>query len=95
KTMDEFESMTVHLEETREEDYMPKPPISVVDADEYGMKSRGGGSRRGQTRRGRQRRDFQRDILPGLASLSRHEVSEDLQIFGGLMRAMGHSWNAG
>ncbi|CAA3027871.1 Hypothetical predicted protein [Olea europaea subsp. europaea] len=29
------------------------------------------------------------------ASLSRHEVAEDIQIFGGLMRATGHSSNSG
>ncbi|KAF7809069.1 uncharacterized protein G2W53_035812 [Senna tora] len=45
--------------------------------------------------RGRQQRDFQRDILPGIASLSRHEVTEDLQTFGGLMRATGHPWHSG
>ncbi|EPS71096.1 hypothetical protein M569_03663, partial [Genlisea aurea] len=90
KNMDEFEYMTLQLDETKEEDYMPKPV--VVDAEDLLSTGR---PRRGQPRRGRQRRDFQRDILPGLASLSRHEVTEDLQIFGGFMRAMGHSWNAG
>ncbi|CAA6657456.1 unnamed protein product [Spirodela intermedia] len=44
--------------------------------------------RRGPARKRRQKRDFQRDILPGLASLSRHEVTEDLQ----LMRTSGQLW---
>ncbi|KAL2546706.1 Plant protein of unknown function [Forsythia ovata] len=92
--IDEFESMTLQLTETKEEDYVPKPFVPEVEkVEEMGAGSNR--TRRGQTRRGRQRRDFQRDILPGLASLSRHEVTEDLQIFGGLMRATGHSWNSG
>ncbi|KAL2233521.1 uncharacterized protein LOC105156510 isoform X2 [Sesamum indicum] len=94
--IDDFEAMTLQLAETKEEDYMPIPFVPEVQK----MEDTGGSalptrSRRGQARRGRQRRDFQRDILPGLASLSRHEVTEDLQIFGGLMRATGHSWNTG
>ncbi|KAL0296865.1 UNVERIFIED_CONTAM: hypothetical protein Sradi_6738600 [Sesamum radiatum] len=93
--IDDFEAMTLQLAETKE-DYMPNPFVPEVQK----MEDTGGSalptrSRRGQARRGRQRRDFQRDILPGLASLSRHEVTEDLQIFGGLMRATGHSWNTG
>ncbi|CAI9756170.1 unnamed protein product [Fraxinus pennsylvanica] len=92
--IDEFEAMTLQLAETKEEDYMPKPFVPEVEkVEEMGAGSNR--TRRGQTRRGRQRRDFQRDILPGLTSLSRHEVTEDLQTFGGLMRATGHSWNSG
>ncbi|KAL3840539.1 hypothetical protein ACJIZ3_025130 [Penstemon smallii] len=92
KEIDDFEVMTLQLEETKEEDYMPMLPLVVEDTGANTITTR---SRRGQARRGRQRRDFQRDILPGLTSLSRHEVTEDLQIFGGLMRATGHSWNSG
>ncbi|VYS50495.1 unnamed protein product [Arabidopsis thaliana] len=94
---DYFEAMTLNLTQTKEEDYMPKPLIP-----EY-LKFDGTGSmgitsnrpRRGQARRGRPKRDFQRDILPGLASLSRLEVTEDLQMFGGLMKATGYNWNSG
>ncbi|KAL6013482.1 hypothetical protein ACLOJK_003980 [Asimina triloba] len=46
-------------------------------------------------RRGRRRKDFQRDILPGLVTLSRHEVTEDLQMIGGPMRASDCSWQIG
>ncbi|EEF50793.1 uncharacterized protein LOC8289151 [Ricinus communis] len=93
---DYFESMTLRLVEIKEEDYMPKPLISEnFKLEETGTPSLPTRTRRGQTRRGRQRRDFQRDILPGLASLSRHEVTEDLQTFGGLMRATGHLWHSG
>lgn len=94
--MDDFEVMTLQLQETKEEDYMPKPFVpEVQNMEESGANSVTNRPRKGQTRRGRQRRDFQRDILPGLASLSRHEVTEDLQTFGGLMRATGHPWNSG
>ncbi|KAK8487429.1 hypothetical protein V6N11_050405 [Hibiscus sabdariffa] len=95
--IDYFESMILNLEETREEDYMPEPLVP----EHFKLEETGTTSllttrtRRGQGRRGRQRRDFQKDILPGLVSLSRHEVTEDLQTFGGIMRATGHSWNSG
>ncbi|XVF85861.1 hypothetical protein PTKIN_Ptkin17bG0151800 [Pterospermum kingtungense] len=92
--IDYFESMVLKLAETKEEDYMPKPLVPEnIKLEETGTTSLlTTRTRKGQGRRGRQRRDFQRDILPGLASLSRHEVTEDLQTFGGLMRATGHSW---
>uniref|UniRef100_A0A7N0UJM0 Uncharacterized protein n=1 Tax=Kalanchoe fedtschenkoi TaxID=63787 RepID=A0A7N0UJM0_KALFE len=92
ESMDYFEYMTLQLPETKEEDYLPdypKPP-EPLGAGPFTARTR-----KGQARRGRPRRDFQRDILPGLTSLARHEVTEDLQTFGGLMRAMGHSWQSG
>ncbi|GAA0155930.1 hypothetical protein LIER_13543 [Lithospermum erythrorhizon] len=96
KVMDDFEEMTLQLPETKEEDFMPEPFVpEVQELEETGTPTLPIRPRRGQARRGRQRRDFQRDILPGLVSLSRHEVTEDLQTFGGLMKAMGHSWNSG
>lgn len=86
--IDYFEFMTLQLAETTEEDYMPKPLVpenfKIEEAVTTILTNR--------PRRGRQRRDFQRDIFPGLASLSRHEVTEDVQTFGGLMRATGHLW---
>ncbi|KAI3730725.1 hypothetical protein L1987_61900 [Smallanthus sonchifolius] len=94
--LDEYEELILQQELTKEEDYMPKPLApDFQEPDEVGPSSGPTRPRRGQARRGRPRRDFQRDILPGLVSLSRHEVTEDLQIFGGLMRATGHSWNVG
>ncbi|XP_010096566.2 uncharacterized protein LOC21387745 [Morus notabilis] len=93
---DYFESMILQLAESKEEDYMPKPLVPEnIKLEETGTTLLSSRPRKGQARRGRQRRDFQRDILPGLASLSRHEVTEDLQTFGGLMRATGHSWHSG
>ncbi|CAN4075590.1 unnamed protein product [Withania somnifera] len=94
--MDYFETMTLQLEETKEQDYLHKPFVPEVQpVDDAGATCLTNRTRRGHGRWGRQRRDFQRDILPGLASLSRHEVTEDIQTFGELMRAIGHSWNSG
>ncbi|XP_050371850.1 uncharacterized protein LOC126789835 [Argentina anserina] len=94
---DYFEFLTLKLKETKEEDYMPKPLVlENIKFEDSGTNLLSNTPRRGQSRRGRQRRDFQRDILPGLVSLSRHEVTEDIQTFGGLMRATGHpSWQSG
>lgn len=95
KEIDYFEAMTLQLTETKEEDYMPKPFVPEVQTvEDAGANSLTNRPRRGNARRGRQRKDFQRDILPCLVSLSRHEVTEDIQIFGGLMRATGHTWNS-
>nr|KYP65789.1 hypothetical protein KK1_012055 [Cajanus cajan] len=85
--MDYFEAMILQMPETKEEDYMPKPLVPENFKAEETTTLLPTRTRKGPARRGRQRRDFQRDILPGLASLSRHEVTEDLQTFGGLMRA--------
>lgn len=91
--MDDFEVMTLQLQETKEEDYLPTPFVPELEkAEDERANTYQTRSRRGQSRRGRQRRDFQRDILPGLTSLSRHEVTEDIQTFGGLMKATGHHW---
>lgn len=94
--IDYFEAMTLKLIETNVEEYLPKPVVPEnPKVEEVGTALVSNRTRKGQARRGRQRRDFQRDILPGLASLSRHEVTEDLQTFGGLMRATGHPWHSG
>ncbi|KAL1539454.1 hypothetical protein AAHA92_28072 [Salvia divinorum] len=94
--IDDFEVMALQLVETKAEDYMPTlfipEPQKVEETRARPPQTR---TRRGHARRGRQWRDFQRDVLPGLASLARHEVTEDLQIFGGMMRATGHTWNSG
>ncbi|KAK9707197.1 hypothetical protein RND81_07G179100 [Saponaria officinalis] len=93
--LDDFEYIILKLKECTVEEYFPKPSIpefSMVENSTCALTTR---PRRGPGRRGRQRRDFQRDILPGLTTLSRHEVTEDLQTFGGLMRATGYSWHSG
>ncbi|KAJ3706005.1 hypothetical protein LUZ61_009710 [Rhynchospora tenuis] len=95
---DLFESMTLKLEEVKSDDRFGTGNFcerkvegeSSSQAGESGYTSllftRG---RRGPARKRRQRRDFQRDVLPTIASLSRVEVTEDLQMIGGLMRACG------
>ncbi|WOH16391.1 hypothetical protein DCAR_0935944 [Daucus carota subsp. sativus] len=95
RELDDYEVMTLQLTETREEDYMPEPFVPEIPNLEVGATSVPSRTRKGPARRGRIRKDFQRDVLPGLVSLSRHEVTEDLQTFGGLMRATGHQWNGG
>ncbi|CAH2033876.1 unnamed protein product [Thlaspi arvense] len=90
--IDYLEARTLNLEPTKEEDYMPEPLVPE------NLLFEGAGSnrpRRGQARRGRPKRDFQRDILPGLSSLSRHEVTEDIQMFGGLMKTRDYTCNSG
>ncbi|KAJ4889905.1 hypothetical protein Rs2_29653 [Raphanus sativus] len=91
--VDYFESVTLQLPETTEEEYMPKPlvPEDIV-LEETSAVVTSQRPRRGNARKGKQRRDFQRDTLPGLVSLSKHEVTEDIQLFDGLMRAAGSSW---
>ncbi|KAL5100142.1 hypothetical protein RYX36_004469 [Vicia faba] len=93
--LDYFEYMTLKLEETKEEDYMPKPLVPENLKLEETTSTLPTRTRRGPARRGRQKKDFQRDILPGLVSLSRNEVTEDIQTFGGIMKSTGHSWQSG
>ncbi|KAI3893459.1 hypothetical protein MKW92_039383 [Papaver armeniacum] len=92
---DYFETMTLKLTETKLEELPCQiwVPENQKEAETVNcpMLTR---RRRGQSRRGRQKKDFQRDILPGLVSLSRHEVTEDLQTFEGLMTTMGHPWQS-
>ncbi|XP_078179765.1 uncharacterized protein LOC144573867 isoform X3 [Carex rostrata] len=100
---DLFESMTLKLEEVKSDDRFGTGNFcekkfegeSSSVAGETGYTSllftRG---RRGPARKRRQRRDFQRDVLPTIASLSRVEVTEDLQMIGGLMRACGHEFDS-
>ncbi|KAL0797783.1 hypothetical protein Bca101_052957 [Brassica carinata] len=91
--IDYFESMTLQLPEITEEEYMPTPlvPEDLV-LEETSVATSHQRPRRGNARKGKQRRDFQRDILPGLLSLSKHEVTEDIHMFDGFMRATGRSW---
>ncbi|XP_068657318.1 uncharacterized protein [Aristolochia californica] len=92
---DYFESMTLKLTETNLSEYCVKSWVRETPKEEETSRTPLLTRPRKGYRRARQRRDFQRDILPGLASLSRHEVTEDLQTIGGLMRASGCSWQMG
>lgn len=90
--IDEFEAMTLSLIELDEDEYMPS--ALVLENTELETKTEASHlpnrARRGNSKR--LKRDFQREILPGMISLSRHEVAEDVQTFGGIMKAMGSSW---
>lgn len=91
--IDYFEAMTLRLTETKEEECCCK--CNVQKEEERGAILLQSQPRKGRTRRGRQRKDFQSEILPSLASLSRYEVTEDLQTIGGLMEAAGSRWETG
>lgn len=91
--MDYFEAMTLKLTETKLEECCCKS--SIQKEEERGAIILPSQPRKGRTRRGRQRKDFQSEILPSIASLSRHEVTEDLQTIGGLMEAAGSRWETG
>lgn len=77
---DTFESMVLKLQESNVEDYcVSSMPMEVNDTDkkDYGIR----------LRRGRRMKDFQKDILPGMASLARHEICEDIRIMEGVIRS--------
>ncbi|KAM0951415.1 hypothetical protein DsansV1_C03g0025301 [Dioscorea sansibarensis] len=95
--LDLFELMTLNLKEMKEDEYWCQSwePVNQKEEENGAASLLLAKPRRGQARKRRQKRDFQKDILPGLASLARHEVTEDLQVIGGLMRASGRSWQAG
>ncbi|KAL3499538.1 hypothetical protein ACH5RR_038631 [Cinchona calisaya] len=80
RSSDSFESMVLKLQESNVEDYcvssMPTE-VNEMDKKDYGIK----------LRRGRRLKDFQKDILPGMASLARHEICEDIRIMEGVMRS--------
>lgn len=87
--LDYFELMTLNLTETELETYHYTPqeiPLSPKIDDQSTKRPR-----RGQARR---RKDFQRDVLPSVASLSKTEVTDDLQTIEGLIRATGGSWQS-
>lgn len=85
--MDYFEAMTLKLTETKLEACCCKS--NVQKKEEKSAISVHCQPRKGRTRRGRQRKDFQSEILPSIVSLSRYEVTEDLQTIGGLMETAG------
>ncbi|XP_066323122.1 uncharacterized protein [Miscanthus floridulus] len=93
---DSFESLTLKLEETKIEEYWSRPLEPEITTDEHTVSTAHllTKPRRGQQRRRRQKRDFQKDILPGLSSLSRPEIIEDVQLLEGLVQASGGSWES-
>lgn len=79
-SIDSYESLVLKLEESSiEEDSATSKgfEINELDQKESGIK----------LRRGRRLKDFQKDILPTLSSLTRHEIWEDINILEGVIRS--------
>ncbi|KAJ6809202.1 uncharacterized protein M6B38_161425 [Iris pallida] len=81
---DSFASMTLKLSEIKSKYIMPTKEFESGAGDD---------ARVDKLRRGRGRvravKDFQKDILPGMASLSRHEICEDMHSIGYELRRNG------
>jgi hypothetical protein len=83
--MDYFEFMTLNLTETKDQDCCFK---SKGQTEQIGGSASPNQPRKSvRTYKGRWRKDFQSEILPSIASLSRYEVTEDLQIIESLVTA--------
>ncbi|CAK9171131.1 unnamed protein product [Ilex paraguariensis] len=79
-SLDSYESLVLKLGESSVDDCCVSSKaleFNEMDKNDCGIK----------LRRGRRLKDFQRDILPVLSSLSRHEICEDINIFEGVMRS--------
>jgi Plant protein of unknown function (DUF863) len=77
---DSFVIAALNLQEETVDDATWSPPNKLNT-----VSNEGGNAKQTRTinlRRGRGLRDFQRDVLPGMISLSRHEICEDLQLIG-------------
>ncbi|XP_019195963.1 PREDICTED: uncharacterized protein LOC109189790 [Ipomoea nil] len=80
---DTFESMVLKLPECNVDD-----DDSCVSSKPFEVKNVTSNKDCGiALRRGRRMKDFRRDILPNLASLSRHEISEDIKIMETVLRS--------
>ncbi|XP_047314751.1 uncharacterized protein LOC124918753 isoform X2 [Impatiens glandulifera] len=92
--MDYFEFVTLNLTEIKSDEccFYKEPVFDNQKDEEAGLVRQR--PRRGQGRRGRQRKDFQREVLPGLIFLSRHEVNEDILAFEELLKARGYAWQS-
>ncbi|XP_057994218.1 uncharacterized protein LOC110631785 [Hevea brasiliensis] len=79
-SFDSFELINLNLTESYVDDNsVSSKPFEVNDMELKDLGSK--------LRRGRRMKDFQREILPSLASLSRHEILEDINIMEGVLRS--------
>lgn len=77
---DSYELNVLNLPETSVDEYcVSSKPLEFSDS---GRKDCGF-----KLRRGRRMKDFQKDILPGISTLSRHEIYEDITILEGILRS--------
>ncbi|KAL2340720.1 hypothetical protein Fmac_008660 [Flemingia macrophylla] len=81
---DYFEFMSLNLTDTKDLDYCYK---SSDRNEQEGGSTFPTQPRKCRTNRRRRGNNFQSEILPSLASLSRYEVTKDLQTIGGLVEA--------
>jgi len=84
--LDHFESMTLMLLESNADEHC-KPYVKDHVETENISSSINYVSR--TLKRGKRQKDFQKEILPGISSLSRQKIAQDLQTIGVLMRSMG------
>ncbi|KAL4592487.1 hypothetical protein LXL04_005484 [Taraxacum kok-saghyz] len=83
-SIDSYESLVLKLEETSvDEDCVTSKAFDVTKLGETEIGNRNGI----KLKRGRRLKDFQKDILPTLSSLSRHEIWEDIKILEGVIRS--------
>nr|GMD99956.1 uncharacterized protein LOC109153105 [Ipomoea batatas] len=83
---DSFEANCLKLTECSVDDYcVSSEPFEVntTDKKDYGI----------TLRRGRRMKDFRKDILPSLASLARHEISEDMHLMHTILRSREYKKN--
>uniref|UniRef100_A0A7C9ARI2 Uncharacterized protein n=1 Tax=Opuntia streptacantha TaxID=393608 RepID=A0A7C9ARI2_OPUST len=77
---DSFAEMVLNAKESNPDDYCVSSNAFVVDESEKK-------ENRHKLKRGTRMKDFQKDILPGLSILSRHEICEDINILEGVIRS--------
>ncbi|KAI3822286.1 hypothetical protein L1987_09875 [Smallanthus sonchifolius] len=79
-SIDSYESLVLKLEESSIEEASATSKayeMNELDQKENGIK----------LKRGRRLKDFQKDILPTLSSLSKHEIWEDIKLLEGVIRS--------
>ncbi|MED6167630.1 hypothetical protein PIB30_004855 [Stylosanthes scabra] len=77
---DSYEQIALELEECNDDDCSASSKAYEVDmakTNDFSLR----------LKRGRRFKDFHKEILPGLASLSRHEIQEDINILEAVLRS--------